>query len=209
MSRRQRAAGHTLATKVLCGLLSSLRISVSAIYIQAVCRGAGMDSSSQQSHSKHHSLPWQFSDSGETFIYRVWDSATEDAKPMQRITLSNSRIKDRRCNNCDNFLRHLSWYSEDGTTPSPWRIWDTDVIVTTMEYHQEENVKEKTLSPIGKLSFTVKVIPASRIFLRRLIDLSTTVKKLHHHITLTAGARVDIQLWQDFLPGWSGVSLIL
>lgn len=69
--------------------------------------------------------------------------------------------------------------------------------------------KRRLLSLIGKLSFAAKVIPAGRIFLRRLIDLSTRAKKLHHRITLSAAARADIKWWQDFLPGWNGVSLML
>ena len=74
---------------------------------------------------------------------------------------------------------------------------------------KKKTTKRELLSLIGKLSFAAKVIPAGRIFLRRLIDLSTSVKKFHHHITLTAGARADIKWWQDFLPGWNGVSLML
>ena len=35
------------------------------------------------------------------------------------------------------------------------------------------------------------------------------VKKLHHHITLTASTRADIMWWKDFLPSWNGVSLML
>lgn len=69
--------------------------------------------------------------------------------------------------------------------------------------------KRKLLSLIGKLSFAAKVVPAGRLFLRRLIDLSTKAKKLHHRISLTACARADIQWWLDFLPGWNGVSLML
>ena len=74
---------------------------------------------------------------------------------------------------------------------------------------KKKATKRELLSLIGKLSFAAKVIPASHIFLRRLIDLSTSVKKLHHHITLTAGTRADIQWWHDFLPGWNGVSVML
>ena len=74
---------------------------------------------------------------------------------------------------------------------------------------RRKTTKRELLSLIGKLSFAAKVIPAGRIFLRRLIDLSTSVKKLHHHICLTASARADIRWWQDFLPGWNGVSLML
>ena len=62
---------------------------------------------------------------------------------------------------------------------------------------------------IGKLSFVCKVVPAGRIFLRRLIDLSCSVSKLHHHIRITNEARLDLSWWSDFLPLWSGTSMIL
>ena len=52
--------------------------------------------------------------------------------------------------------------------------------------------KRELLSLIGKLSFSAKVVPAGRLFLRHLIDLSTTAKKLHHHIRITADAREDL-----------------
>ena len=74
---------------------------------------------------------------------------------------------------------------------------------------KNETTKRELLSPIGMLSLAAKVIPASHIFLRRVIDLNTSVKKLHHHTTLTAGARADIQWWQDVLPGENAVSLML
>ena len=69
--------------------------------------------------------------------------------------------------------------------------------------------KRQLLSLIGKLFFACKVVPAGRIFLRRLIDLSCSVTKLHHHIRITNEARLDLQWWLNFLPGWSGTSLIL
>ena len=74
---------------------------------------------------------------------------------------------------------------------------------------RKKTTKRELLSLIGKLSFAAKVLPAGRIFLSRLIDLSTSAKKLHHHIHLSASARADIQWWQDFLPGWNRVSLML
>ena len=53
------------------------------------------------------------------------------------------------------------------------------------------------------------MVPAGRIFLRHLIDLSMSVKYLHHHIWISREAQFDIIWWQDFLPTWSGSSLIL
>ena len=69
--------------------------------------------------------------------------------------------------------------------------------------------KRELLSLIGMLSFAAKVVPAGRLFLRRLIDLSTTVRKLHHHISLNAEARADIRWWDSFLPSWNGVAMFL
>ena len=63
------------------------------------------------------------------------------------------------------------------------------------------------LSLIGKLSFAAKVVRSGRLFLRGLIDLSTTVRRLHHRISLNSEARKDIQWWIDFLPTWNGISM--
>ena len=46
-------------------------------------------------------------------------------------------------------------------------------------------------------------------FLRRLIDLSTPIEKLHHHLPLTKESKLDMKWWLDFLLQWSGKSLIL
>ena len=70
----------------------------------------------------------------------------------------------------------------------------------------KECTKRQLLSLIGKLSFACKVVPAGRIF---LIDLSCSVTRLHYHIRITNDARLDLQWWLNFLPEWSGTSLIL
>ena len=48
--------------------------------------------------------------------------------------------------------------------------------------------KRELLSLIGVLSFATKVVKAGRTFLRRLIDLSTVVSRLGHHISLNTQA---------------------
>ena len=67
-------------------------------------------------------------------------------------------------------------------------------------YARKKCTKRELLSLVGKLSFACKVVPAGHIFLCRLIDLSTTVKRLHHHIQFTTDAHLDLQWWLDFLP---------
>ncbi|XP_055344664.1 uncharacterized protein LOC129592615 [Paramacrobiotus metropolitanus] len=66
--------------------------------------------------------------------------------------------------------------------------------------------KREILSLIGKLSFVTKCIPASRIFLRRMIELSCKVDRLHYKIALTDGFRRDIAWWREFLPLWNGTT---
>ncbi|KAL5491639.1 hypothetical protein EMCRGX_G016970 [Ephydatia muelleri] len=53
------------------------------------------------------------------------------------------------------------------------------------------------------------LLPRWCLFLRYLIDLVHTVKKLHHHISLNALARADIMWWDSFLPSWNGVAMFL
>ena len=69
--------------------------------------------------------------------------------------------------------------------------------------------KRQLLSLIGKLSFAWKVIPAGVIFLRRFIDTSCSVSRLHHHIRLTKEAHWDMYWWLNFLPQWNGTCRIL
>ena len=52
-------------------------------------------------------------------------------------------------------------------------------------------------------------IVSSLIFLRRLLDLSCKLKRMHHHRRLTTEACLDLDWWLAFLPTWSGTSYIL
>ena len=49
---------------------------------------------------------------------------------------------------------------------------------------------------IGILSFACKVVAPGRIFLRRLIDLSTSVNNLDDRIVLNDEAQADIEWWK-------------
>ena len=61
-------------------------------------------------------------------------------------------------------------------------------------------------SLIGLLNFTCLVVVPGRAFLRRMIDLTKGVKKPHHHIHLSRGAKSDILLWLGFLDEFNGRS---
>ncbi len=64
--------------------------------------------------------------------------------------------------------------------------------------------KRKLLSLIGYLQHACPVIRPGRSFLRRMIDLSTGVRALHHRVRLNAGFRSDLKWWNYFLPIWNG-----
>ena len=71
---------------------------------------------------------------------------------------------------------------------------------------RSKTTKRKLLSLIGKLAFAARAVPAGRLFIRRLITLSTKAKRLHHRIRLNSDARADIAWWQEFLPTWNGTA---
>lgn len=69
--------------------------------------------------------------------------------------------------------------------------------------------KVELLRLLGHFAFASKVVPAGRPFLSYLINLSTTVKELHHHVSFTPQCREDLVMWVDFLNDWNGVSILL
>jgi hypothetical protein len=87
------------------------------------------------------------------------------------------------------------------------RYHDTMTILNNWN-HRRTCTKRQLKSLIGKLGFISKVVRPGRMFSRRLIDLSTTVQRLHHHITLNKEARADIKWWLDFLPTWTSRTMI-
>lgn len=77
------------------------------------------------------------------------------------------------------------------------------------EFQRKQKVTLKELqSLLGVLNFFCTVVPG-RAFLRRLLDLSIGARKPHHHIRLTSQAKLDLQVWQDFLNQFNGRSFFI
>ena len=68
--------------------------------------------------------------------------------------------------------------------------------------------KRDLLSLIGVLSHASKVVRSSRIFLRRLINLSTTVEDPSHFIRLNAEAKSDIEWWFQLIRRWNSHAML-
>ncbi|XP_070556633.1 uncharacterized protein [Ptychodera flava] len=84
------------------------------------------------------------------------------------------------------------------------KLQDLLYILPTWLYSGKHAQKRELLSLIGTLSFACKCIPAGRIFIRRILDLSVTVQALNSTITLSSEFRLDAKWWCDFLPMWNG-----
>ena len=64
--------------------------------------------------------------------------------------------------------------------------------------------KKELLSFVGKLNWACKVVRGGRTFLRRLIDLSCSLKANHHRTWLNLEAREDIKWWVNGLKFFHG-----
>ena len=64
-------------------------------------------------------------------------------------------------------------------------------------------------SIVGLLNFTCAVVTPGRAFLRRMIDLTMTVRKPFHFIRLTQEVKQDMCTWLSFLSEFNGRSLLL
>ncbi len=72
--------------------------------------------------------------------------------------------------------------------------------------HRKVCTKRELLSLIGKLSFASRVVRAGRTFLRRLINLSKSVKFLHFKVKLNKSARADLYWWLRCIQSHNGVT---
>ena len=65
--------------------------------------------------------------------------------------------------------------------------------------------KRQLESLIGKLNFAASVVPA-RPFLRRLINLISSVDKPYHFLRITKGVQEDLETWLAFLQSYNGIT---
>ena len=75
-------------------------------------------------------------------------------------------------------------------------VWDKKTVVT----------KRDLQVLIGVLSFCCYAVRTGRTFLRRLIDLTSTLKYQRETTVLTFESRQDIEWWKKFAPLYDGVS---
>ena len=64
-------------------------------------------------------------------------------------------------------------------------------------------------SLLGSLNFACRAIVPGRAFLRRLYSLCSKARKPFHHVTITSGARLDLNVWSTFLSQYNGRSFFI
>ena len=64
-------------------------------------------------------------------------------------------------------------------------------------------------SLIGNLQHACKVIPQSRTFLRRMINLLSAFRRDDHPIRLNCDFQLDLSWWREFFHSWDGFSFLL
>lgn len=62
---------------------------------------------------------------------------------------------------------------------------------------------------IGTMQFACRAVVPGRTFMRRLIGLTSGVKRPHHYIRVTQEAKRDLEMWLCFLDQFNGVSSML
>ncbi len=69
--------------------------------------------------------------------------------------------------------------------------------------HKQTITLRDLQSVIGCLHFATTVIMVGRPFIRCLINLTTVHINPYHYITLTKGAKVDLEMWHTFLSHYN------
>ena len=77
------------------------------------------------------------------------------------------------------------------------------------DFQRKRKITLKELqSLLGVLNCFCTVVPG-RAFLRHLLGLTVGLQKPHHHIRWTIQAKLDLQVWQDFLTQFNGKSFFI
>ena len=76
-------------------------------------------------------------------------------------------------------------------------------------YSRARKIKLKDLqSLLGLLNFCCQVVSPGRCFLRRLYDLTKSVTKPNHRVTLNKESRKDIEAWKLFIEHFNGKQIL-
>jgi len=90
---------------------------------------------------------------------------------------------------------------------TPTRLTELEGLLSTW-LTKKSATKSELQSLVGKLSFVLKCVRQSRLFLSRILALLRTVKRNHHHVKLSREFSRDILWWLHFIRVYNGISII-
>ena len=98
--------------------------------------------------------------------------------------------------------------SEEGLQSLPQeKLVHTKSVINTWR-GRKKCTKRELLSLIGTLHHASTMVKPGRIFLRRMIELSTVATQLHFTLRLNRSFRADLEWWATFLEQWNGTSIL-
>ncbi|XP_049340789.1 uncharacterized protein LOC125804934 [Astyanax mexicanus] len=66
--------------------------------------------------------------------------------------------------------------------------------------------KQQLLSLLGHFNYATQIIPQGRSFISHLLRLSSSVRSLHHFVTLDEYCTSELRFWLSLLRHWNGIS---
>ena len=147
----------------------------------------------QHNHCIHHLLRYL-----DNFFTTGSPSSAERSKNLQPILSLcdniNAFVKTSKIEGPSTQLTFLGIVIDTNSMTVGISPEHKEDLLSSIQFLRKKNkcTKHQLLSLVGKLSFACKVVPAGRIFLRHLIDLSCMVSQMYHHLRLCSDAYLDL-----------------
>ncbi|KAJ1198453.1 hypothetical protein NDU88_002294 [Pleurodeles waltl] len=92
----------------------------------------------------------------------------------------------------------MEWNEEDVSSYTHKMMVAKEVAELREEIKSLQDKQKATLGElqrmVGKLNFAIRVIPAGRVFVRRLSNLTLNLRERHQHVRLGAGVKSDLAM---------------
>ena len=167
-------------------------------------------------------LQWSFQRSGVTWVAHYLDDFITMGAPDSRECHSNFKqmlsscqrlgvpVAEKKCAGPTSVLVFLGF--ELNSTLMVVRLPEEKlqrILSIVREWSGRKACKRRDLeSLLGHLQHAATVVRPGRTFVRRLIELLSTVQSRDRWIRLNAAARSDLGWWLHFMEGWNGVSMM-
>ncbi len=172
--------------------------------------------SSSTAKDRHHRR--RRSPTASSYSSSSWESGSSSTRSSSLSSDSSSRSRSRRSSH----HRHYHTHRHHDQLPCKLRddirrlpqdklqsLLEELELFVSLHLTGTSCTKRQLLSLVGKLAFACKVVPAGRIFLRRLLDLAHSHSTMDSLIHISDEALQDALWWKKFASSWNGVAFFL